>query len=294
MSGFDKKSLDLAEHFLSDEPAMKAEFGAHELAQEIQNAVEAWFDWRRGAPVARVPAGTMGSPPRCRELAGAEAVKVIFLDVDGVLNSMESTLLYKTMNRLCPVRVGMVARLCEEAGARSWCRRRGAARAWRAPKACSEAGAKRSGPFIIGQTPRMLGKRGHEIAAWLKDNPVDAYVILDDDSDMLPGQAFVHTSMARGFCLDSYLDALKLLQPDHHHLSPMSLAAYRGNSLAGRPDLWDDDEKLTAWRLRTQLRRLRRRSCVSADRSGAPYLPGLQAKRARERDASQVTIGEQQ
>jgi hypothetical protein len=174
-------------------------------------------------------------------------VKVIFLDVDGVLNSMESTLLYKTMNRLCPVRVGMVKRLCEEAGAEIV-----VSSSWRAPSlestkgVLAEAGAKSLGPFIIGQTPRMVGKRGHEIAAWLKDNPVDAYVILDDDSDMLPGQAFVHTSMARGFCLDSYLDALKLLKPDHHHLSPMSLAAYRGFPRRKTADLWDDDEKLTA------------------------------------------------
>ena len=30
--------------------------------------------------------------------------------------------------------------------------------------------------------------RGEEIAAYLKDNPCDNYVILDDDRDMLPSQ----------------------------------------------------------------------------------------------------------
>jgi hypothetical protein len=33
-----------------------------------------------------------------------------------------------------------------------------------------------------------LVKRGHEIQLWLEDNPVDNYVILDDDTDMLESQ----------------------------------------------------------------------------------------------------------
>jgi len=39
-------------------------------------------------------------------------------------------------------------------------------------------------------------KRGHEIQLWIDDNDVKNYVILDDDSDMLPSQLnnFVRTS----------------------------------------------------------------------------------------------------
>ena len=33
--------------------------------------------------------------------------------------------------------------------------------------------------------------RGHEIQQWLNDNKLESYVILDDDSDMLPDQHFV-------------------------------------------------------------------------------------------------------
>lgn len=168
-------------------------------------------------------------------------MKVIFLDVDGVLNSMESVLLFRHTNTLDPVRVGMVARLCEETDAKIV-----VSSSWRGhtlqntKDSLAEAGAESLVPLIIGQTPRIPGKRGHEIAAWLLGNKVDGYVILDDDSDMLPGQVFVHTSMARGFCLDSYLDALKLLKPDHHHLSQMSLAAYRNFPRRKTVDLWPE------------------------------------------------------
>jgi hypothetical protein len=40
---FDSKCYDLAEHFLQDEPDLDNEDRRKELAQEIQEAVEAWF-----------------------------------------------------------------------------------------------------------------------------------------------------------------------------------------------------------------------------------------------------------
>jgi len=53
---------------------------------------------------------------------------------------------------------------------------------------------------IIDRTPRFSGKsRGTEIQAWLEDNEVDNFVILDDDSDMdhlTP--KLVHTSWLTG------------------------------------------------------------------------------------------------
>jgi hypothetical protein len=30
--------------------------------------------------------------------------------------------------------------------------------------------------------------RGHEIQAWLRENPVSSFIILDDDTDFLPEQ----------------------------------------------------------------------------------------------------------
>lgn len=49
---------------------------------------------------------------------------------------------------------------------------------------------------IIGLTPSMWTQRGGEIAEYLRENPCDKYVIIDDDSDFLPEQKpfFVKTS----------------------------------------------------------------------------------------------------
>ena len=161
-------------------------------------------------------------------------MKLIFLDVDGVLNSIESMIVNADSgSELCPIRCGLVARLIRETGAKvvvssSW--RTGNLANTRA--LLDKAGAGRIVSNIIGETPQGFdGHRGSQIAAWLKEHPgVASYVILDDDSDMLPDQPFVHTSMACGFGLDDYLDALTILAPDHKDLNPLrGLVAYRGH-----------------------------------------------------------------
>lgn len=45
---FDPKCYELAEHFLSDEPAFNLKANKEELAGEIQAAVENWLDMARG------------------------------------------------------------------------------------------------------------------------------------------------------------------------------------------------------------------------------------------------------
>lgn len=54
---------------------------------------------------------------------------------------------------------------------------------------------------ILGCTPELNSRRGHEIQCWMYRNPeyvVDKYVILDDDIDMLPEQPFVHINRSIG------------------------------------------------------------------------------------------------
>lgn len=56
--------------------------------------------------------------------------------------------------------------------------------------------------------------RGHEIAEWLsRHQDVENYIILDDDSDMLPEQAdhFVHTCCQNGILLAHYDRARAIL-----------------------------------------------------------------------------------
>lgn len=161
-------------------------------------------------------------------------MKLIFLDVDGVLNSIESMIVFADSGReLCPIRCGLVGRLIRETGAKVV-----VSSAWRTGKVektkevLEKAGAGCIVPHIIGETGQGYdGHRGTQISEWIKANgEPEAWVILDDDSDMLPGQPFVHTSMACGFGLDDYLDALAILDPDHKDLSPLrGLAGYRGH-----------------------------------------------------------------
>ena len=69
--GFDPKCLDLAEHFMAGDIELGDEFSAEALAQEIQNAVEEWFE-RRHSIFARQPlTGTWESPPFAFERAAS-------------------------------------------------------------------------------------------------------------------------------------------------------------------------------------------------------------------------------
>lgn len=79
---------------------------------------------------------------------------------------------------------------------------------------------------IIGITPDLCKKtesglwmsaiRGEEIADWLRNSEVDAYVILDDDRDMLDEQLpfFVRTDFEDGFNEQCFKSALKILQAE--------------------------------------------------------------------------------
>lgn len=54
--------------------------------------------------------------------------------------------------------------------------------------------------------------RGTEIANWLASNQVDRYVILDDDRDMFAWQNFVHCPFKDGLTWDKALKAMSFLQ----------------------------------------------------------------------------------
>lgn len=145
----------------------------------------------------------------------------VFLDIDGVLNNLASGhVLGPTSKYFDPVSVGLVYRLCHET---------------RSPTRIIISSSWRNGDteklhqqflelapslvrFIAGETPRIANvKRGEEIHEWASREirPWDRYVVIDDDSDMLPGQPFVHTSFEDGFRWRHYCEAMWHLQPDH-------------------------------------------------------------------------------
>jgi len=118
-------------------------------------------------------------------------VKIVFLDIDGVLNHSEW--LYEIQARWKQMRIAdpdfsemideravkLVDEICRTADARvvissSWriCHRPGQLNAWLRAKGLSQ---------------NILGVRGNEIQLWLDehdDKDVKSIVILDDDSDM--------------------------------------------------------------------------------------------------------------
>lgn len=129
-------------------------------------------------------------------------MKVLFLDVDGVLN-WKNTMAYLGINRKMTKRLHRVLR---ETGAKVVL-----SSTWRKLDESYEMFIRKTGIRPISKTPNtMHGIRGREIEQWLKDHPeVTSYAIVDDDGDMLPEQApfFVQTSYDTGLT-DEHADML--------------------------------------------------------------------------------------
>lgn len=122
-------------------------------------------------------------------------MKVIFLDIDGVVNSKETlSHSHKGVMGIDPYLSLLVHRIIEATDAKlvlssSW-------------KHGLLDEVKKVFP-IIDTTPnnKFSRIRGFEIDMWLEDHPeVTKYAILDDDDDMLPEQMpnFFHTSFETG------------------------------------------------------------------------------------------------
>jgi hypothetical protein len=163
-----------------------------------------------------------------------EGAKLVFLDIDGVLNSLSSVLALGNPNEhLDPVCVGLVARMLKETDAKvvissSW-------RIGRTVEALKHEldriGAHRIADRIIGRTgDGYQGHRGRQIKEWIETNAPDcSYVILDDDSDMLPAQKpyFVKTNFDEGFRASHYRKAMAILQPEHADSKIITMAEFQ-------------------------------------------------------------------
>lgn len=131
-------------------------------------------------------------------------MKVLFLDIDGVLNSHRSAYAFggfpfdvdKHRNRFDEVAIALVRNVCTASGAQIVL-----SSSWRTDKDWQRIGRSLNLP-IVDRTPYLHpGPRGVEIAAWLAEHPeVERYAILDDDGDMLDEQKpfFVQTTHEDG------------------------------------------------------------------------------------------------
>lgn len=147
-------------------------------------------------------------------------MKVIFLDIDGVLNSFRTAVAYNGYGHLgskehkCdPVAIAMLQRLCKETNAKVVI-----SSTWRIGGAYEDFAFL--GVPVIDTTPVLSNCiRGDEIYHWVEitnstsEDKVTHYIILDDDSDMLESQMlnFIKVDHNVGFSFDNYQNALKIL-----------------------------------------------------------------------------------
>jgi hypothetical protein len=120
-------------------------------------------------------------------------MKVVFLDIDGVLNShawVKDLGRDRGLGHLDPAACARVQRLCDDTGAKLVI-----SSTWRLifkrAAICDMFRARDLTTTILGMTAALHTKRGHEIQAWLDASSaiaelgtIDGMVIIDDDFDM--------------------------------------------------------------------------------------------------------------
>ena len=118
-------------------------------------------------------------------------MKVIFLDVDGVLNSSQDGFNIKLETRKHLV---LLKQLVDETGAEivlssSW-------RIYDKTRVFIKKKLEEYEIALIGVTPDTGESKGKEIKKWLDETPysIESFVILDDDSDM---EEFTHAKLVK-------------------------------------------------------------------------------------------------
>ena len=150
--------------------------------------------------------GTQGTPITTRP--------ILFLDIDGVLVTQESTHINGAKRIFCKNAFGLLRQLavksaCDIVISSTW-RIGGSVAGF---QATFEREGWPDAP-VIGLTPVCAGKsRGHEVALWLQLNKHfrTPYVILDDDTDFLSDQPLVRTDFRKGFTETEYQACLAIL-----------------------------------------------------------------------------------
>jgi hypothetical protein len=154
-------------------------------------------------------------------------LKVLFLDIDGVLASVKSCIALggwprgvepKDLPLFDPVALGLLRSLCETAGVSIVI-----SSTWRLMHGWDRIGRGLDLP-TMGATPRLCGIRGDEIAAWMLDYPgvIESYAILDDDSDMLSDQManFVKVSGTDGLSYENFKDLCTIFRVNPYDCAP--------------------------------------------------------------------------
>lgn len=143
-------------------------------------------------------------------------MKILFLDFDGVLNSIQQTVVLKqesyNASGINRISLGLVRWVCEMTDAKIVI-----SSTWRSQGldwivGVIEANGWRNPP-IEGCTPRLSGFRGEEVKECLNgfSIPLERYVAIDDESDFYPDQPRIKVDPVVGFTLYNAIDAIDIL-----------------------------------------------------------------------------------
>lgn len=128
----------------------------------------------------------------------AEPYKILFLDIDGVVNNSGTRERFKGYIGINPKLAELVKDIVKQTGCEVVL-----SSTWRLDKDFRKEVRAKVVEFVDVTPSLALHFRGNEINAWLKKHPaVTRYAILDDDSDFHPKQPLFQTSWQIGLTYD--------------------------------------------------------------------------------------------
>lgn len=123
-------------------------------------------------------------------------MKVLFLDIDGVVNCVTTSQRHRGFIGIDPYMAALVRRIVDATGCQVVL-----SSSWRHFPDGRKEVEQQVCPILDVTPTSSSGFRGDEIRVWLNAHPeVTRYAIVDDNSDMLPeqGKNFFKTSWAQG------------------------------------------------------------------------------------------------
>lgn len=124
-------------------------------------------------------------------------MKILFLDIDGVVNCSTTTQRHRGFIGIDPVMAFIVGKIQLDTDCKVVL-----SSTWRLMPGGKEEVEKQVCE-IFDVTPSLPGIRGDEVNAWLEKHPeVEKYAIVDDNSDFYPGQKLFLTEWITGITED--------------------------------------------------------------------------------------------
>lgn len=153
-------------------------------------------------------------------------MKIIFLDIDGVMNNSHRGYIIKHKNfkpeGFDPIAVAYLKQLIEETDSKivicsSWRICIGTNIEWWNGLFAAYGIYKLNTEYVWGLTPNLFGMRGEEVASYIKMqnedltwDSIEKYVILDDSTDYYDNQPLIRVNNVYGLNRDN-IEAAKLI-----------------------------------------------------------------------------------